>query len=193
MREGKVIRNTKETQIELDLSLDGGEISISTPCGFLNHMLELLAWHGRFGLRVKAGGDTEVDYHHLTEDLGICLGKALSEALGEKSGIIRFGECVLPMDEALVLCAVDISGRAHLEYALNPPTEKTGDFDTSLVKEFFLAMVRAAGVTVHLRQLSGENSHHILEAGFKAFARALRAATRIDEDFAGAPSTKGVL
>lgn len=193
MREAEIIRNTAETKIELNLSLNGGGDSIDTGCGFLDHMLKLFSVHGHFGLRVRCSGDVSVDYHHTTEDIGICLGKAFSEALGDKAGIIRYGDIVLPMDEALILCAVDVSGRAYLNYEVYPPTEKVGDFDTELVKEFLLGFVRAAGMTIHLRQLAGENSHHILEAVFKALGRALAIACSIDPRSCGVPSTKGVL
>ncbi len=193
MRKSEIVRNTAETKISLKLDLDGGERSIDTGCGFLDHMLELFAAHGRFGLELKCVGDVHVDFHHTTEDVGICLGHAFAEALGDKAGICRYGDITLPMDEALILCAVDISGRPYLGYELCPPTEKAGDFDTELVKEFFLGFVRTAGMTVHLRQLAGENSHHILEGGFKAFGRALSAACRVDVEFGGVPSTKGVL
>lgn len=194
MRESELRRTTKETDISLWLSLEGGEATIETGCGFLNHMLELFAHHGRFGLRLSCVGDVHVDDHHTVEDVAICLGTALREALGEKRGIIRYGDICLPMDEALIHCALDISGRAHLNYQLFPPTEKVGSFDTELVREFFAAFVRAAGVTLHLRQLAGENSHHIIEGGFKAFARALRQAVTIDPQLGNAvPSSKGVL
>lgn len=193
MRKAEITRNTAETRISLAIDLDGGERSIDTGCGFLDHMLELFAAHGRFGLEIKCAGDTHVDYHHTTEDIGICLGRAFAQALGDKAGIIRYGDIILPMDEALILCAVDISGRAFLNYDVTPPTEKVGDFDTELVKEFLLGFVRTAGVTLHLRQLAGENSHHILEGVFKALGRALSAACRMDPDFGGVPSTKGVL
>lgn len=188
-------RETAETHIRLSLSLDGtGEGEIETGCGFLNHMLTLFQSHGRFDLSVHCDGDTDVDYHHTTEDIGIVLGEAFAECLGDKRGIRRYGSRLLPMDEALILCAVDLSGRAHLEYALEVPTEKVGDFDTELAREFFLAFVRSAGVTLHLRQLSGLNSHHILEGAFKAAARALSDACAIDPRSPDAiPSTKGVL
>lgn len=194
MRQATVKRATTETNIDLSLSLEGGEISIKTGCGFLNHMLELFAAHGRFGIMLSCVGDTHVDYHHTAEDVGIALGSAFAKALGDKCGIIRYGDITLPMDEALILCAIDISGRAHLSYEVFPPTEKVGDFDTELVKEFLLGFVRTAGVTVHLRQLAGENSHHILEGCFKALGRALSKACKIDPELNGAlPSTKGVL
>lgn len=193
MRRSEISRTTKETDIRLMLSLDGGEISIDTGCGFLDHMLTLFAAHGRFGIVLSCVGDVNVDYHHTTEDIGICLGRAFSEALGDKSGIIRYGDIILPMDEALIMCAADISGRAYLAYDVTPPTEKVGDFDTELVKEFFCAFTRASGITVHIRQLAGENSHHILEGVFKSFARVMRQACAIDPDGGAVPSTKGVL
>ncbi len=194
MREFELKRTTNETDISLYLCLDGGESSIDTGCGFLDHMLTLFASHGRFGLKVSCLGDKNVDYHHSTEDIGISLGTAFANALGDKAGIIRYGDIILPMDEALILCAVDISGRAYLNYEVYPPTEKVGDFDTELVKEFLLGFVRTAGITLHLQELAGENSHHILEGVFKAFARALRKACTIDPKLGGEiPSTKGVL
>ena len=195
MREKTIIRKTAETDIELRLSLESaGETHIDTGIGFLDHMLTLFARHGRFGLFVRCKGDLHVDAHHSAEDIGICLGRALKEALGEGRGIRRYGSVMLPMDEALLLCALDISGRDHLGYALAIPTEKVGDFDTELVKEFFLAVTRAAGMTLHLRQLAGENAHHIIEAGFKGFGRALREAVSLDPALEGEiPSTKGAL
>lgn len=194
MRSFDIKRKTAETDIELSLNLDGGEVSIETGCGFLDHMLTLFASHGRFGLSISCVGDKHVDYHHTVEDVGICLGEALSAALGDKGGIIRYGDIILPMDEALILCAIDISGRAYLSYELFPPTEKVGDFDTELVKEFFLGLVRKAEISLHLRQLAGENSHHILEGAFKAFGRALSKSCAIDPYLEGKPpSTKGML
>jgi imidazoleglycerol-phosphate dehydratase len=193
MRKSEIVRTTKETDIRLSLCLDKGEVSVETGCGFLDHMLTLFATHGRFGLKLTCTGDVNVDYHHTTEDVGICLGKAFAEALGDKSGIIRYGYIILPMDESLILCSVDISGRAYLAYDVTPPTEKVGDFDTELVKEFFWGFVRTAGITLHLSQLAGENSHHILEGVFKAFGRTMRQAAAIDPDGSGVPSTKGVL
>lgn len=193
MRKADIERITGETQIQLSLCLDGGEQNIDTGCGFLDHMLTLFAHHGRFGLVVKCVGDVNVDYHHTTEDIGICLGTAFARALGDKVGIVRYGDIILPMDEALILCAVDISGRPYLNYEVYPPTEKVGDFDTELVKEFFCGFVRTAGITVHLQELAGENSHHILEAVFKALARALSRACAIDPKCTGIPSTKGAL
>lgn len=193
MRKAEIKRDTAETKIVLSLCLEGGERSIDTGCGFLDHMLELFAAHGRFGLTLKCQGDVNVDYHHTTEDVGICLGRAFAEALGDKAGIARYGDITLPMDEALILCAVDISGRAHLGYDMAVPTEKVGDFDTELAKEFFLGFVRSAAMTVHFKQLAGENSHHILEGAFKAFGRALSKACRVEDGAGGIPSTKGVL
>ena len=191
----EITRETAETKISLTLAIDGtGEGVIDTGCGFLDHMLVLFKKHGRFDLTVRCKGDVEVDYHHTAEDIGIVLGTAFSECLGDMRGIKRYGDRLLPMDEALLLCAVDISGRPHLEYALDIPTEKVGDFDTELVKEFWLAFVRSAKMTLHLRQISGENSHHIIEGAFKAAARAIGEACSIDERFATEiPSTKGVL
>ncbi len=194
MRKYELKRKTLETDISLSLCLDGGECAIDTGCGFLDHMLTLFARHGRFGLNISCVGDKSVDYHHTTEDIGICLGTAFANALGDKAGIIRFGDIVLPMDEALILCAVDISGRAYLNYEVYPLTEKVGDFDTELVKEFLFGFVRTAGITLHVQQLAGENSHHILEGVFKAFGRALKDACAVDPSLNGAvPSTKGVL
>lgn len=194
MRESEIKRATKETNISLYLCLDGGECSVDTGCGFLDHMLTLFSSHGRFGLKITCAGDSNVDYHHTTEDIGICLGTAFSNALGDKAGIIRYGDIILPMDEALILCAVDISGRAYLNYEVYPPTEKVGEFDTELVKEFLLGFVRSAAITLHLQELAGENSHHILEGVFKALARALKKACALDPKLCGEiPSTKGVL
>lgn len=195
MRTANISRKTAETDIQLTLDLDGGgKSAIDTGCGFLDHMLTLFARHGRFDLTVKCDGDTNVDYHHTTEDIGIVLGQAFAEALGDKRGIRRYGSMLLPMDEALILCALDLSGRAHLEYALEIPTEKVGDFDTELTKEFFYAFVRTSAATLHLRQLSGENSHHIIEGAFKAFGRAMKDAVAIDEAYRDEiPSTKGML
>ena len=193
MRTSAIKRTTAETDISLELNLDGaGESLIDTGCGFLNHMLTLFAKHSKFDLTVKCKGDTDVDYHHTVEDIGIALGSAVAEALGEKRGINRYADTTLPMDEALILTAVDISGRGYLGYDLKIPTEKVGDFDTELVEEFFLGFVRNAGVTLHIKQLSGSNSHHIIEGAFKSVARSLRKAAELDgtDDI---PSTKGVL
>ena len=195
MRSSELRRNTAETQIALSLNLDGtGRGEIRTGAGFLDHMLTLLARHSRFDLRVQAEGDTQVDCHHLTEDIGICLGKALREALGDKRGIRRYGQALIPMDEALVLAAADLSGRGVLGWDLPFPTEKVGDYDTELFLEFFTAFCANGGVNLHLRKLAGLNSHHIAEAAFKAAARALREAVSLDPALAGeVPSSKGVL
>ena len=195
MRTSEINRKTAETDIRLSLNLDGkGESKIDTGCGFLNHMLTLFAKHGRFDLDVVCKGDVDVDYHHTVEDAGICLGQAFSEALGDKKGITRYGNMILPMDEALILTAVDISGRNYLGYDLQIPTEKVGDFDTELCEEFFLAFTRNFPVSLHIKQLSGSNSHHIIEGTFKSVARSLKQAVKIDTDFAEEiPSTKGVL
>ena len=195
MREAKITRNTAETQIELCLNLDGkGTAELDIPCGFLTHMLTLFARHGGFGIKINAKGDTFVDYHHLVEDIGICLGKAFKEALGDMKGITRYGSMLLPMDEALIESAVDISGRPYLSYKLDGLTEKVGDFDTELVEEFFLSLVRNADITLHLVKRDGKNTHHIIEGAFKSVARALRTAVAYDDRFADEiPSTKGVL
>ena len=195
MRTAKILRKTSETDICLELNLDGSGKAVSkTGCGFLDHMLTLFARHGGFDLDVSCAGDTWVDYHHTTEDVGICLGKAFSEALGDKKGITRYGDIVLPMDEALILAAADVSGRGESYYALNIPAQKVGDFDTELCEEFFRAFARDAGVTLHLRQLAGSNSHHIIEGAFKAAARALAKAVAVDAKNADrVPSTKGTL
>ncbi len=195
MRTAEINRKTAETDIALSLNLDGtGKSEIDTGCGFLNHMLTLFAKHGRFDLSVKCAGDTDVDDHHTAEDIGICLGDAFARALGDMRGIVRYGNTILPMDEALILSAVDISGRGKFVPDLKIPTEKVGTFDTELVFEFFEALVRRANVTLHVRQLAGENSHHIIEGAFKSVARSLRAAVKIDLETAGEiPSTKGVL
>lgn len=195
MRKAFIQRKTAETDIQLTLLLDGSGVgTVNTGCGFLDHMLTLFAKHSRMDLSVTCKGDTYVDDHHTVEDVGICLGKALQEALGDMKGICRYGYMILPMDEALILSSVDLSGRAHLEYAVTPPTEKVGSFDTQLCEEFFRAFVRSAACTLHLRQLSGTNSHHILEGTFKSVARSLRTAVAIDGAFADdIPSTKGVL
>ena len=195
MREAEIIRRTAETDIRLSLKLDGtGKSEIDTGCGFMNHMLTLFAKHGRFDLSVKCLGDTDVDDHHTVEDIGICLGMAFAEALGDMGGIVRYGSAILPMDEALIMTAVDISGRCHLGYTLDIPTQKIGDFDTELVQEFWLGFVRKANVTLHLRQLAGVNSHHIVEGAFKSAARSLRTACAIDPALDGEiPSTKGTL
>ena len=195
MRTSKIVRNTLETQITLELNLDGtGKSNIDTGVGFLDHMLTLFAKHGRFDLDVKCVGDTYVDDHHTTEDIGIALGEAFTEALGDKKGIVRYGHTIIPMDESLILTAVDFSGRSQLGYALEIPTEKVGTFDTELVEEFWLGFSRNAKCNLHLRQLAGTNSHHIIEGTFKSAARSMKEAVKIDKDFADEiPSTKGAL
>lgn len=195
MRTAEIIRKTAETDITLTLSLDGsGSSRIDTGCGFLDHMLTLLAKHGRFDLTLSCKGDTYVDDHHTVEDVGIALGQAFKAALGDKKGITRYGDTILPMDEALILCALDLSGRDYLGYDLQIPTPKVGSFDTELVEEFLLGFVRNAACTLHVRQLAGRNSHHIIEGAFKAVGRCLRAAVAIDSAFSDEiPSTKGVL
>ena len=195
MRTAEINRKTAETDISLSLNLDGtGKSEIDTGCGFLNHMLTLFAKHGRFDLAVKCVGDIDVDDHHTAEDIGICLGDAFAKALGDMRGIVRYGNMILPMDEALILSAVDISGRGKFVHELKIPTEKVGTFDSELVFEFFEAFVRRANITLHIRELAGENSHHIIEGAFKSVARSLRAAVKIDPETAGEiPSTKGVL
>ncbi len=193
MRNATINRKTAETDISLSLCLDGeGKAEIKTGCGFLDHMLTLFAHHANMDLSVSCRGDVEVDYHHTTEDIGIALGDAIKAALGEGRGIARYGHIILPMDEALLLSALDISGRGMAIFDLNIPTEKVGDFDTELVEEFFIALARRASITLHIRQLAGLNSHHIIEGAFKAFARALRAAVKT-EGGDKIPSTKGVL
>ena len=193
MRVSEMTRNTAETKIQLKLNLDGtGKADIDTGVGFLNHMLTLFAAHGKFDLTVKCVGDVEVDDHHSVEDIGICLGQAFQAALGDKRGITRYGSFLLPMDEALILSAVDISGRSCLCYGLDIPTEKIGTFDTELVEEFFLGFTRNCPMSLHLRQLSGTNSHHIVEGAFKSVGRALKAAVALDGSNE-IPSTKGVL
>ena len=195
MRKAEINRKTAETDIQLSLALDGNsESRVETGCGFLDHMLTLFARHGGFSLSVSCKGDTQVDDHHTAEDIGICLGTAFREALGDCRGITRYGSTILPMDEALILSAADISGRSYLGYEMEIPTEKVGTFDTELVKEFWLAFVRCAGLTLHIRMLAGENSHHIIEGAFKSVARSLRAAVAPDPKNEGViPSTKGVL
>ncbi len=195
MRISEIRRTTAETDIALSLNLDGtGKSQISTGCGFLDHMLTLFSRHGRFDLNVTCTGDTYVDDHHTVEDIGIALGQAFKEALGNKKGITRYGQTILPMDESLILCAVDLSGRGYLGYALEIPTEKVGTFDTELVEEFFLGFIRNCDCTLHIRQLAGTNSHHIIEGAFKAVGRSMKAAVAIDTDYADeVPSTKGVL
>lgn len=195
MRTAKLRRTTGETDVAIVLDLDGaGKSEISTGCGFLDHMLTLFARHGRFDLTVQAKGDTWVDDHHTVEDVGITLGDAFAKALGDKRGVTRYGSTILPMDEALILTAVDLSGRGLLCYDLAIPTEKVGTFDTQLVGEFFAAFARRADLTLHVKQLAGANSHHIIEGAFKSLARSLRTAVAIDPAAAGeVPSTKGVL
>ena len=195
VRTSEIARKTAETDIQLKLDLDGtGESTIDTGVGFLDHMLILFARHGRFDLTVRCNGDTNVDAHHTTEDIGIALGEAFAEALGEKRGIVRYGSMILPMDETLILSAVDLSGRAHLTYDASIPAQKVGTFDTELAEEFWLGFVRKAECTLHIRQLSGTNSHHIIEGMFKSVARSLKAAVAVDPDFANEiPSTKGLL
>ena len=193
MRISEIQRNTAETKISLKLNLDGrGKSDVDTGVGFLNHMLTLFAAHGRFDLSVTCSGDTDVDDHHSVEDIGICLGQAFQAALGDKRGITRYGSFLLPMDEALILSAVDISGRSCLCYELEIPTEKIGTFDTELVEEFFLGFVRNCPMSLHLRQLAGKNAHHIVEGAFKSLGRALKAAVALDGSNE-IPSTKGVL
>ena len=193
MRTSEITRNTAETKISLTLNLDGtGKANIDTGVGFLNHMLTLFAAHGKFDLTVKCAGDVEVDDHHSVEDIGICLGQAFQAALGDKRGITRYGSFLLPMDEALILSAVDISGRSCLCYGLDIPTEKIGTFDTELVEEFFLGFTRNCPMSLHLRQLAGTNSHHIVEGAFKSVGRALKAAVALNGSNE-IPSTKGVL
>lgn len=195
MRNTEIIRKTAETDIRLWLELDGsGKSEIDTGCGFLDHMLTLFASHGRFDLKVKCVGDTYVDYHHTVEDIGIALGDAFKETLGNKKGIHRYGDVVLPMDEALIMTAVDFSGRSYLGYRVDIPTEKVGDFDTELGEEFWLGFVRNAQCSMHFVQFAGKNSHHILEGCFKSMGRSLRQAVAVDAQFANEiPSTKGVL
>jgi imidazoleglycerol-phosphate dehydratase len=195
MRSVQISRKTAETDIQLSLDLDGtGDSQVNTGCGFLDHMLTLFARHGRFDLTVTCRGDTYVDDHHTVEDIGICLGDAFAQALGDKRGVVRYGSATLPMDEALLLTAVDLSGRGGLYYDLSIPTEKVGTFDTQLTEEFFIALSRRGGMTVHVRQLAGNNSHHIIEGAFKSLARSLGQAVAVDPRFSQEiPSTKGVL
>ena len=195
MREASIKRDTRETQIELQLNLDGvGKADIASGCGFLDHMLELFARHGDFDLTVKCNGDTHMDYHHSVEDIGICLGKAFTEALGDKRGITRYGQFLLPMDETLVLCACDLSGRDYLGWGVELPSMTVGDFDTELAEEFWLAFVRNCPTSIHIRQMAGKNTHHILEAIFKGMGRTLKMAVAMDEKHLNdIPSTKGTL
>lgn len=193
-REATLSRKTGETDIELTVDLDGtGVTSIDTGVPFFDHMLDAFGRHATFDLTVRASGDTEVDAHHTVEDVGIVLGQAIAQALGDKAGITRFGDAAVPMDEALVFGAVDISGRGQLHYAVELPIEIIGTFDTTLAKEFFIALAANAGITLHIRSFAGDNSHHIVEAAFKAAARALRAAVALDSRVSGVPSTKGSL
>ena len=195
MRNSVIERKTAETEINLTLNLDGEGVSkIDTGCGFLNHMLTLFARHGNFDLTVYCKGDIDVDYHHTAEDIGICLGEAFKNALGDMKGITRYAHTILPMDESLILSAVDVSGRSFLSYNAEIPTEKVGDFDTELVREFFEAFVRKAEITLHIKRLDGYNSHHIIEGIYKSVARSMKAAVAIDEKNKDKiPSTKGVL
>lgn len=195
MRTSNISRKTAETDINLTLNIDGeGKSVIDTGCGFLDHMLTLFAKHAHYDLEVSCKGDVNVDYHHTVEDVGICLGKALAESLGDKRGIVRYGNIILPMDEALIIAAIDLSGRDYLGYALDIPSYRVGDFDTELCEEFFKALTREAKMTLHLRQLAGTNSHHIIEGAFKAFGRALSSATEISEKYSNdIPSTKGTI
>ena len=195
MRIAQINRQTAETKIDLSLNLDGiGTANVDTGCGFLDHMLTLFAKHSRFDLRVKCDGDTQVDYHHTVEDIAIVLGQALTEALGDKKGIERYGYMILPMDECLILSSVDLSGRAYLNCDLKIPSYKVGDFDTELVEEFFTAFVRTSACNLHIKQLEGKNSHHIIEGTFKSVARSLAVAVKVNEAYKDEiPSTKGVL
>ncbi|MGN1319619.1 MAG: imidazoleglycerol-phosphate dehydratase HisB [Acutalibacteraceae bacterium] len=195
MRTAEIVRKTAETDIKLSLNIDGvGKSNIDTSCPFLDHMLTLFAKHGRFDLEVKCIGDIDVDYHHTTEDIGIVLGSAFKEALGDKKGITRYGDTTLPMDESLILTAVDISGRGGCYYEVEMPTEKVGDFDTELNKEFWDAFAYNSGITTHMVKFAGLNSHHIIEGCFKSIARTLRVAVSIDKDARDEiPSTKGVI
>jgi len=193
-RTAQLSRETNETKIVVELNIDGGgDYEIDTGVGFFDHMLTHIAKHGRFDLTVRAQGDLQVDAHHTVEDVGIVMGQALKEAVGDKGGMVRFGAASAPMDEALVAVAIDFGGRGHLEYGLKLPAAKVGDFDTELVREFFLALAENAGMSLHLTQQAGINTHHIIESAFKSFARALDEATRIDERISGVPSTKGQL
>ena len=194
MREATVTRTTKETNISITLNLDGsGVCEVSTGIGFFDHMLQGFAKHGQFDVKIKTEGDLYVDGHHTVEDTGIVLGQAFAKAIGDKVGITRFGDCILPMDDALVLAAIDISGRHYLDFDVTFDTPMIGDFDSQLFKEFFYAFSDAAAINLHIKKINGSNSHHIAEAAFKAFARALKAAVKIDPTIQGVLSTKGVL
>ena len=195
MRKAEINRKTAETDISLSVDLDGtGASTVDTGSGFLDHMLTLLAKHSRIDMNVKCVGDLHVDCHHTAEDVGICLGKAIADALGDKRGIVRYGEIILPMDETLILSAIDVSGRGELYARLEIPAEKVGDFDTELCEEFFIAFARNAGITLHILQLAGKNSHHIIEGTFKSVAHSLGKAVSIDQRFKDEiPSTKGAL
>ena len=195
MRKAIVARKTNETDVKVTLVIDGkGSGKIETGVGFLDHMLTLFAKHGRFDLSVSCKGDTDVDFHHSTEDIGICLGQAFRTALGDMRGITRYGSLILPMDEALILASCDISGRGMMFFSLDIPAQKVGDFDTELVEEFFNGFARNAGITLHIKQLDGRNSHHIIEGAFKASARCIREAVKIDPELKDEiPSTKGII
>ncbi len=193
-RQSEVHRKTKETDVLVKINLDGsGKSSVSTGVGFFDHMLDQLGRHSLVDLDIKAKGDLEIDAHHTVEDVGITIGQVIDEALGTKEGIRRYGEATVPMDEALVMTSIDISGRGHLEYGLSIPTETIGEFPVDLVQEFFTSVARTGKMTIHLRQLTGTNSHHIVEAAFKSFARALGVAVSKDDRVKGVPSTKGTL
>lgn len=195
MRKGEIKRETTETKIELQINLDGnGTYNITSGSGFFDHMLELFTRHGRFDLKLACTGDTHVNYHHTVEDIGIALGDGISQLLGDKKGIKRYGSFILPMDEVLILCAIDLSGRSHLNFDVELSKEKVGEFDTELVKEFFLGLSRHLRATIHIKQLAGENCHHIIEAIFKCFGRTLGQAVAIDKKYSDEiPSTKGLL
>ncbi len=195
MRNFEIKRTTNETDIFMAVNVDGcGNSQINTDCGFLNHMLTLFAKHSRIDLTLDCKGDTDVDFHHTAEDIGIVLGECIKNAIGDKAGIKRYGDIILPMDEALILVAVDFSGRSYLVFDCDIPSPSVGDFDTELVEEFFVAFVRSAGINLHIKKLAGKNSHHIIEGTFKAVARAINSALEIDPRYADEiPSTKGVL
>jgi imidazoleglycerol-phosphate dehydratase len=192
-RTAEINRETKETNVRLRLDLDGGEAKVATGVGFLDHMLELLARHGRLGLDLEASGDLETGAHHTTEDVGICLGQAIDEALGNRSGIRRYGSALVPMDEALGECAIDVSGRPYIAFDADLPDLSIAGFDSELAEEFFRAVANNSKITLHIWVRSGSNAHHMIEAAFKSFARALREAVSIDPDETGVPSTKGTL